>query len=131
MKVVVTEELIKKIFYAHKKGLKTVEISNLLGVSKDTVKRIVKMMLAAEQGDFDTLLNYKGADSFKKTKKIVLTMYAMYAMPNNRVGCEVQKNPKSDTEMSNQKSDTEMSKIEELIKHTNELLARLCMAWQA
>lgn len=80
------------------------------------------MMLAAEQGDFDTLLNYKGADSFKKTKKIVLTMYDMYAMPNNRVGGEVQKNPKSDTEMS---------KIEELLKHTNELLARLCMAWQA
>lgn len=128
MKVVVTEELIKKIFFAHNKGLKTVEISNLLGVSKDTVKRIVKMMLAAEQGDFDTLLNYKGADSFKKTKKIVLNLYYMQ---NNSVGGEVQKNPKSDTEMSNPKSDTEMSKIEELLKHTNELLARLCMAWQA
>lgn len=119
MKVVVTEELIKKIFFAHKKGLKTVEISNLLGVSKDTVKRIVKMMLAAEQGDFDTVLNYKGSDSFKKTKKIVLNMYSM---PNNSVGGEVQENPKDDTEMS---------KIEELLKHTNELLARLCMAWQA
>ena len=55
-------------------------------------------------------------------KKIFYAQYAMYAMPNNRVGGEVQKNPKSDTEMS---------KIEELLKHTNELLARLCMAWQA
>lgn len=119
MKVVVTEELIKKIFFAHKKGLKTVEISDLIGVSKDTVKRIVNMMLAAEQGDFDTVLNYKGADSFKNTKKIVLNLYAMQ---NNRVGVEVQKNPKDDTEMS---------KIAELLKHTNELLARLCMAWKA
>lgn len=118
MKVVVTEELIKKIFFAHNKGLKTVEISNLLGVSKDTVKRIVKMMLAAEQGDFDTVLNYKGADSFKKTKKIVLNLYSM---PNNSVGGEVQENPKDDTEMS---------KIAELLKHTNDLLACLLIAWQ-
>ena len=118
----ITKQIIKNVYALYLKGIDRGTISSVLSISPTSVKRIVKLIKAAESGDYQTFESISG---YEKTKSMVRDMFGI----------------KSDTKPDKEAEDDKtaaptvppaalcVEEIKDLLRRQCELLEKLCNAW--
>ena len=118
----ITKQIINNTYALYSKGVDYEMMSSVLSISPMSIKRIVKLIKAAESGDYQT---FESVSGFKKMKSMVLDMLGI----------------KSDTKPDKEAEDDKtaaptvppaalcVEEIKDLLRRQCELLEKLCNAW--
>ena len=118
----ITKEIIKNTYALYLKGVSQGIMSSVLSISPTSVKRIVKLIKAAESGDYQT---FESVSGYEKTKSMVRDIFGI----------------KSDTKPDKEAEDDKtaaptvppaalcVEEIKDLLRRQCELLEKLCNAW--
>ena len=118
----ITKQIINNTYALYLKGIDRGTISSVLSISPTSIKRIVKLIKAAENGDYQT---FESVSGYKKMKSMVRDMFGI----------------KSDTKPDKEAEDDKTSaptvppaalcveEIKDLLRRQCELLEKLCNAW--
>ena len=118
----ITKQIIENTYALYLKGVSQGIMSSVLSISQTSVKRIIKLIKAAESGDYQTFESISG---YEKTKSMVRDMFGI----------------KSDTKPDKEAEDDKtaaptvlpaalcVEEIKDLLRRQCELLEKLCNAW--
>ena len=118
----ITKQIINNTYALYSKGIDCGTISSVLSISPTSIKRIVKLIKAAESGDYQT---FESVSGYKKMKSMVRDMFGI----------------KSDTKPDKEAEDDKTAaptvppaalcaeEIKDLLRRQCELLEKLCNAW--
>ena len=118
----ITKQIINNTYALYLKGVSQGIMSSVLSISPTSLKRIVKLIKAAERGDYQT---FESVSGYEKTKSMVRDMFGI----------------KSDTKPDKEAQDDKtaaptvppaalcVEEIKYLLRRQCELLEKLCNAW--
>ena len=121
-RTIITKQIINNTYALYLKGIDHGTISSVLSISPMSIKRIVRLIKAAESGDYQT---FESVSGFKKMKSMVRDMFGI----------------KSDTKPDKEAEDDKtaaptvppaalcVEEIKDLLRRQCELLEKLCNAW--
>ena len=118
----ITKQIINNTYALYLKGIDRGTISSVLSISPASIKRIVRLIKAAESGDYQT---FESVSGYEKMKSMVRDMFGI----------------KSDTKPDKEAEDDKtaaptvppdalcVEEIKDLLRRQCELLEKHCNAW--
>lgn len=122
----ITPEIMKKVWKLHTNSVDDILISETLGISSSSAKRIINLMTKAKNGeDIDSI----GGSNHKKQKDFAKEFFGIKEKQEEK---QIEEQAEQQTEKQNADDSTFREfavRVLFALEYQNKLLAKLCAAW--